>query len=204
MKLLLVLISLLIGSLLPLKAETYVTEQDVQIDRCACAWFILRFIDKDAEFKFFKNGEKASAGIGFDYFGADYFHKGPDCSFTSFIKKHPRKNTTDQKALQAINQMVNDVFAWRDGPKSQSSLLRIAIDEQRNLLKDDQKTLTACLAIFDYCFVEKGGSLPEISREEALQTLLKEQKIIFASNQFTEPNSKSRKALLEFLNLLKR
>ena len=136
-------------------AEVYVTEEKVQIDRCACAWFITRFIDPKAEFVFFKNGEKAPEGIGFDYFGAEYFHKGPDCSFTAFIKKYPRKDKKQQEALIKINTLVNDVFSWQQGRNSKATKLRIKIDNIWNEKeKNDSATFEATKELFDALLLE--------------------------------------------------
>ncbi len=190
---------------LPSKAETYVTETGVQIDRCACAWFILRFLDPEAQFLFFKHGTKPPAGIGFDYFGAPYFHKGPDCSFTSFIKRHPRTNQRDQKALQGINQLVNDVFAWRDGPKSAPSLFRLAIDEQFKRLQDDQKTLNAALPVFDYIYLTYGGKSLHADAESHFEAFLTEQQLDFHKERFTRKKDSPlppESALVTFLNTI--
>lgn len=204
MKHLLTVFFLLFSFTLSLRAETYVTEEGVQIDRCACAWFILRFVDEEAQFKFFKNGEKPPAGIGFDYYGAPYFHKGPDCSFTSFIKKHPNQKTTNQKALQEINQLVNDVFAWRDGPKSNASLLRLAIDEF-NQNHTDQEIFTSSVAIFDYVYLKFGGILPSTPLKQAIERLKTEQQIDYLDGKFQaqkDPSQTNKSALLTFLKAL--
>ncbi|WP_411845737.1 chromate resistance protein ChrB domain-containing protein [Roseibacillus persicicus] len=134
--------------------QVYVTESGVQVDRCACAWFILRFLDAEAEFKFFKQGEKPPQGIGFDYYGAPYFHKGVGCSFTAFIKKYPRKEASDQQALVALEAIVNDSSGWRQGPKSLAATLQSAIREiaKHKGQGDDQATISKCLPLFDYLY----------------------------------------------------
>jgi len=148
-----ILLSLLLLS--PSFAEVYVTESKVQVDRCACAWFIVRFLDPEAEFLFFEHGTEPPEGIGFDFYGADYFHKGADCSFTAFIKKHPTKDKKEQDALIQINALVNDVFAWRDGPSAPSAELRRKIDAIWKESGNDLETIKRTFVVFDRMFKTK-------------------------------------------------
>jgi hypothetical protein len=88
------------------RADTWVTLERVDVDRCASAWLIKRFIDEDPKFVFFEQGEEGEApdGIGYDYFGAKYFHKGSDCTFTALVKAY---GLSAKKALQRMNSDVN-------------------------------------------------------------------------------------------------
>src|SRR5438093_11009039 len=106
------------------QGETYVTLRHVSIDRCASAWFIKRFIDPDAVFVFFVQGEKPPPGIGFAFYGAPYFNRGPDCTFTDLVKKHQMQTNA---ALQKINAIANDVKSWMQGPGTTSARLNIHI-----------------------------------------------------------------------------
>src|SRR5262245_17744295 len=116
------------------RGETYVTLQHVSIDRCASAWFITRFIDSDAKFAFFPQGEKPLPGIGFGYYGATYFNHGPDCTFTDLVKKNQKQNNP---ALQKMNNIVNDVMSWMQGPGSMSALLNNYIADLQVVAKSD-------------------------------------------------------------------
>lgn len=147
-------LALVLASLSPLSAETYITEEKVQIDRCACAWFIARYLDENPTFVFIKQGQKAPAGVTYDFFGADYFHRGPDCSFTGFIKRHIRKKNT---ALIAVNAIVNDVFAWRNGPNSLSVAIKKHIDHLAAQGKTDQQIYQACMVVFDLVYLARQG-----------------------------------------------
>lgn len=150
------LIGLMLYLISPISAENYITEKNVQIDRCACAWFITRYLDEDPTFTFIKQGEKPSAGVTYDFFGADYFHKGPDCSYTSFIKTHIKNNNP---ALIDINTIVNDVFAWRSGPNSLSVAIKKHIDTLSDQGKSDAQIYNECFIIFDLLFqMGKGTS----------------------------------------------
>lgn len=150
-----------------LSAKTYVTEEKVQIDRCACAWFISRFLDENPKFVFIKQGQKPPEGITYDFFGADYFHKGPDCSFTAFIKKHIKKKNS---ALIAVNAIVNDVFAWRNGPNSLSVAIKKHIDHLADSGKTDEQIYQECLLVFDLLYLKKGGNTSDMHRPGAKAT----------------------------------
>jgi len=138
-----------------LKAETYITEEKVQIDRCACAWFISRFQDESPTFVFIKQGATPPKGITYDFFGATYFHKGPDCSFTAFVKKHIKKKN---QALINVNAVVNDVFAWRDGPNSLSVAIKKHIDHLAKQGKSDAQIYQVCNLIFDLLYLVNKGN----------------------------------------------
>jgi len=68
----------------------WVTRERPKIDRIACPWLILRFIDPEAEFLFvptdevFATAENSNA-VAFDIPGAPLTHSGPLCSFDAFI-----------------------------------------------------------------------------------------------------------------------
>lgn len=139
----------------PVAAETYITEENVQIDRCACAWFISRYLDETPTFTFIKQGQTPPKGVTYDFFGADYFHRGPDCSFTGFIKKHIKQKNT---ALIELNTVVNDVFAWRNGPNSLSVAIKRHIDYLSEQGKTDTQIYQASLTVFDLLYLTKKGN----------------------------------------------
>ncbi len=71
----------------------WVTRSHVHVDRVACPWLIIRFIDSQAEFLFVPKGEiekvaKESGAIPFDAPGVELGHKEGRCSFESIIVKY--------------------------------------------------------------------------------------------------------------------
>ena len=48
------------------QGEEYTTWENMEIDKCASAWLIKRFVDKDAVFRFVPKGELITRGIPFD------------------------------------------------------------------------------------------------------------------------------------------
>jgi hypothetical protein len=90
-----------------LSGRTWVTRQDVHVDRIACAWLIRRFIDKEARFKFVsaKNYEPDAAELRFDMFQAEFTHEGDRCSFEVMLERFG----LDDPALSAIGEIVHDI-----------------------------------------------------------------------------------------------
>ncbi len=90
-----------------LKGKTWVTRENVFVDRIACGWLIRRFVDKSAGFKFVggvpytpKPGE-----IRFDMFDGEYTHEGDRCTFEVMIQ---RMRIAD-RALLPLAEVVHDI-----------------------------------------------------------------------------------------------
>jgi hypothetical protein len=87
--------------------RTWVTRQDVHVDRIASAWLIRRFIDPEARFKFVAaRGYTPRRGeLRFDMFEAEYTHVGEDCTFQTLARQFGLRDT----ALRAIGEAVHDI-----------------------------------------------------------------------------------------------
>ena len=66
----------------------YCTRSYVHVDRCASAWLIKRFIDKDAEFVFVDGQEPLPGTIPFDMHGAEWGHHENRCTFETILHLH--------------------------------------------------------------------------------------------------------------------
>ena len=71
----------------------WVTRERPKIDRIACPWLILRFIDREAEILYVPTAEvlrtaREQAAEPFDVPGVELTHDGPLCSFDAFLKKY--------------------------------------------------------------------------------------------------------------------
>jgi hypothetical protein len=91
----------------PLKKRTWVTRQQIQVDRIASAWLIRRFIDREAQFKFVpSSGYKPEAGeLRFDMFEGEFTHQGDRCTFEVLVA-HAGLNDA---ALTAIGEIIHDI-----------------------------------------------------------------------------------------------
>ncbi|MBF0184850.1 MAG: chromate resistance protein [Magnetococcales bacterium] len=86
----------------------WVTRSHVHVDRVACPWLILRFIDSEAKFLFVPKSQvlavaEREGAISFDSPGAQYHHDGDLCTFSVLIREYA---LTD-KALLRLAKIVN-------------------------------------------------------------------------------------------------
>ena len=90
-----------------LKGKTWVTRKNLFVDRLACGWFIHRFIDDKALFKFIDQGEYApeEGEIRFDMFDGEFTHRGEQCTFEVMVQD---LNLKDQ-ALYLLAQIIHDI-----------------------------------------------------------------------------------------------
>jgi hypothetical protein len=71
----------------------WATRRGVHIDRAACAWLILRFLDPSAEFVFIADlAEVPTDATPFDLPGVTLSHHGHDCTFETILR---RQDLTD-------------------------------------------------------------------------------------------------------------
>jgi hypothetical protein len=90
-----------------LRGRVWVTRQGIHVDRIACAWLILRFIDADAKFRFVADRayRPRKGELRFDMPGAEFTHEGDQCSFETLLKAA----APGDAALQAIAEIVHDL-----------------------------------------------------------------------------------------------
>jgi rhodanese-related sulfurtransferase len=75
----------------PSRPSLWVTRRRPKIDRVACPWLILRFLDPDARILYVDPPEvpavaRESGAIPFDIEGVEISHDGPRCSFDTMLK----------------------------------------------------------------------------------------------------------------------
>lgn len=75
----------------------WVTRERPKIDRIACPWLILRFVDQIAEFLYVPADKvletaRQTRAIPFDVEGVELTHDGPLCSFDAILKKYNLKD----------------------------------------------------------------------------------------------------------------
>jgi hypothetical protein len=92
---------------LNLTGKTWVTRQDIHVDRIACAWLIRRFIDPGAALKFVsgRQYEPLPNELRYDMQDGEFTHEGDKCSFEVLLA-HARLT---EPSLKAIAEMVHDM-----------------------------------------------------------------------------------------------
>jgi hypothetical protein len=85
----------------------WVTREHPKIDRIACPWLILRFIETDAEFLYVSSEQvlkiaQETGGTPYDIPGVELSHVGEFCSFDAFLAKY----RLTEPALQRLAVIV--------------------------------------------------------------------------------------------------
>jgi hypothetical protein len=90
------------------RGRTWVTREDIFVDRIASAWLIERVIDPEARFKFVPaSGYRPLAEeLRFDMFEAEFTHLGDRCTFEVLLDRFALR---DDPALVAIAEIVHDI-----------------------------------------------------------------------------------------------
>jgi hypothetical protein len=90
-----------------LQGKTWVTRKGIYVDRMASAWFVRRFIDPKAQFKFVpaKGYKPLSGELRFDMFEAEFTHEGDRCTLEVLIER----TGLNDPALIPIAEIVHDI-----------------------------------------------------------------------------------------------
>jgi hypothetical protein len=130
------------------QGKTWVTRKGIHVDRMASAWFIRRFIDSDARFKFVPpKGYKLLPGeLRFDMFKAEFTHQGDRCTLEVLIER----TGVNDSAVSPIAQIVHDIdlkdskFGRQETIGIERLIAGIAMAH-----KDDENRLARGAAVFD-------------------------------------------------------
>ena len=130
-----------------LRGKTWVTRKGIYVDRMASAWFIRRFVDSGAEFKFVpaKGYTPTPGEVRFDMFEAEFTHEGDQCTLEVLIARFG----LDDPALTPIAEIVHDIdlkdskFTRQETVGIESLLSGIAMAH-----KDDAARLERGCAVF--------------------------------------------------------
>jgi len=89
------------------QGRTWVTRNNIHVDRIASAWLIQRFIDDKAKFKYVPGTGYQAKGneVTFDMFEADFTHVSDRCTFEVLIERFEIR----QPGISAIAEIVHDI-----------------------------------------------------------------------------------------------
>lgn len=130
-----------------LRGRTWVTRPGVKIDRMASAWFIRRFVDPKARFRFADPATPAKEGeVRFDMVGGDFTHEEDRCTFETLIG---RIGLPD-KAVRAIAEIVHDLDL-KDGKfaRAEAAGVRMMLDGLMARTESDDERIERALVVFD-------------------------------------------------------
>ena len=128
----------------------WITRSHVHVDRVACPWLILRFVDSEAEFIFvpasrIQEVAELEGAIPFDAPGVELGHRDGKCSFETIIEKFGLKD----KALLKLAHIVHcaDTDALAEDPIA-AGLEAIAVGYSLRF-PDDHENLTRQFEVYD-------------------------------------------------------
>jgi len=128
----------------------WVTRSHVHVDRVACPWLILRFVDSQAEFIFVPASRiqevvESEGAIPFDAPGVELGHRDGKCSFETIIEKYGLKD----KALLKLAHIVHcaDTDALAENPLA-AGLEAIAVGYSLRF-PDDHENLAKQFEVYD-------------------------------------------------------
>ena len=130
-----------------LRGKTWATRPGVKIDRIASAWFIRRFVDPKARFRFVDpNSPKKEGELRFDMVGGDFTHEKDRCTLETLIG---RVGLPD-KGVRAIAEIVHDLDL-KDGKfgRAEAAGVRMMVEGLIARTDDDEERIERGLAIFD-------------------------------------------------------
>ena len=144
------------------RPSRWITRERPKIDRIACPWLVLRFIDPTAEFfyvptsRVFDEARRLNA-IAYDIPGAPISHEGEQCSFDSLLKAF----ALEHPALQVLARIVRGADTDRlDLAPQSAGLMAVSLGLSR-LHADDHEMLAAALPLYDALYAWCEGAQQE-------------------------------------------
>ena len=139
------------GATVPWRPPTqWVTRERPKIDRIACPWLVRRFVDASAIFHYVPNAQvrtfaAAHGATPYDVPDVEYTHRGSECSFDAFVRKHGlRDPALDRLAtiVRGADTGTLDLAAQAPG------LLAVSLGLSR-MIADDHAMLRFGMLVYD-------------------------------------------------------
>jgi hypothetical protein len=128
----------------------WVTRERPKIDRIACPWLVLRFVQSDAKFLYVPAGQvlkvaEQTGAIPYDIPGVELSHVGERCSFDAFLAKYGLRD----QGLARLALIVRGADTSRLDLAPQSAGLYAISLGLSAVSTDDQQMLSYGLVIYD-------------------------------------------------------
>jgi hypothetical protein len=128
----------------------WVTRARPKVDRVACPWLILRFVDLAAEFLYVPPDEvlavaRREGATPFDVPGVELGHHGAECSFDAIVRKY----RLEEPALQILARIVRGADTGARDLTPESPGLEAIAEGFRLAYADDHELLRAELPVYD-------------------------------------------------------
>jgi len=139
----------------------------VKIDRMASAWFIRRFVDPKARFRFADpSAPKKEGELRFDMVGGDFTHEEDRCTFETLIGRVGLPGAASGKGVRAIAEIVHDLDL-KDGKyaRAEADGVRMMLEGLMARTNDDEERIERALVFFDDLHEALGSSRTRRSRK---------------------------------------
>lgn len=128
----------------------WITRERPKIDRIACPWLILRFIDRDAEFLYAPASQvlaiaEKTGATPYDIPGVEFSHVGEQCSFDAFLAKY---QLTEPALVQLANIVRGADTSHLELTPQSAGLYAISLGLSR-IFEDDHEMLRHGLVMYD-------------------------------------------------------
>jgi len=140
----------------------WITRMNVKVDRVACPWLIMKFVDPQVEFIFVAaetvaETARREGAIPFDVSGAELGHRDGKCSFEAIVEKY----RIDDAAVRLLAQIVHGADVSRDlyGRAESAGLNAVAEGFQHLGFNNDHEILEHEFIVYDALYAwcrEKG------------------------------------------------
>jgi hypothetical protein len=132
--------------------HTYSTGDTLELDRCASAWLIKRFIDQKAVFRFFPEGSLITEGIAFDTADAKLTRSHNMSTFEVIMHKY---NVQDQRVYR-LAALIHDVEInfWNQKKHQRSIEVQNEVNRIIDSSEDNFRCLEECFRYFDHLIIE--------------------------------------------------
>lgn len=137
---------------------TWVTWENVGVDRMACAWLIRRFVDSAAEFQFVPQGQTTvpEGAEPFDIPGVRFSHRRGHCTFHTMVREYELQDPV----LTRIARMVDEADVVQDvNLEPAAPGLDLICAGLRRISPDDHAAFEHGLLIYDALYAQLTSEL---------------------------------------------
>jgi hypothetical protein len=129
----------------------YVTWQGLEPDKCASAWLIKRFVDKEARFVLLPPGTSHEQGVAFDMPSARFRATHRSSTFDSIYDAWVEKKDV---RLEQIRRIIKDLEfnKWEPPVTSESRGLQIILEGIRRDQGENVQALESSMRVFDWLY----------------------------------------------------
>jgi len=130
----------------------YSTWDMLEVDTVASAWLIRRFIDTQAEFRFFKKGDIITEGVAFDTPDALFQRSANQSTFESLLTTYKIAD----RVLLEIGEIIYDIEInyWSERLRKESEEISRQINEIIKQAERPDECLDKGFPIFDRLYKE--------------------------------------------------